>query len=549
MATTPGAVTAPFPTVENIAVEWAISGDTDLDGVVSVRYRPAGSGPWIDGMPLRRVPAGANEGFNWGNRHSGSAFDLSPGTTYEIELTLDDPDGGNDQQIVVASTRAVPEPMAGATVTPVTPVTLSGALSSASPGNILELGPGDYSGFRVDVSGSAGMPIVIRGTPGAVINGEVRLFSRKHVMLERLTVNGRIRFNGSDNISVVSCRVNASPTQFNGDGIVALLRAENAYIADNTVIGTTVWEENSLGASGNNRGEGIAVTGPGHVIMNNLVSGFRDNISLLEEGEAVDQFSIDVLNNELSEAADDAVEADFCFHNCRIMRNRVTNAFISFSSQPSLGGPNYFIRNVAYNVAFQSFKLQRGSEGDVLLHNTVVKNGNALGIATSDPVSRLFTRNNLLIGGPGGTFNGFNSGTGDVIRIQTLVTANADLNFDALGSTTGNFEGRFGNTNFDSLAELRSQTTETDAVEIDLGVFADSIAYPANPLTTFAAPDLRLQSGGDAIDVGEAIGNVNSGFAGAAPDAGAYELGGLLPEYGPRLGLIFADGFEVVLVP
>ena len=44
------------------------------------------------------------------------------------------------------------------------------------------------------------------------------------------------------------------------------------------------------------------------------------------------------------------IEADFALHNCRIMRNRLTNCFVGISSQPGLGGPNYFLRNVMFNV-------------------------------------------------------------------------------------------------------------------------------------------------------------------------------------------------------
>ncbi len=61
--------------------------------------------------------------------------------------------------------------------------------------------------------------------------------------------------------------------------------------------------------------------------------------------------------------------------NARIMRNRITNCFIGLSSQPGLGGPTYFIRNVMYNLINTPFKLARGSQGDIVLHNTVVKVG------------------------------------------------------------------------------------------------------------------------------------------------------------------------------
>ena len=115
-----------------------------------------------------------------------------------------------------------------------------------------------------------------------------------------------------------------------------------------------------------------------------------------------------------------------------------------------------------------------------------------------------------------------------------MVSANSSLDYDALGSTSGNFQGKFGSTDFSNLAELRSLTTQNHAVQIDLRVFAETIVQPADALTIFPHNDLRLGAASGAIDAGQVIGNINDGFDGAAPDAGAYELNGQLPVYGPR---------------
>src|SRR5512140_1475356 len=98
-STTAGEVSAPYPTITNLAVEWKIQGDDNLNGVVAVKYRRAGEAVWHAAMPLRRVPAGTSRTtrpvFRWENRHSGSIFDLRPGTAHEISLTLSAPDGGS----------------------------------------------------------------------------------------------------------------------------------------------------------------------------------------------------------------------------------------------------------------------------------------------------------------------------------------------------------------------------------------------------------------------------------------------------------------------
>jgi len=46
--------------------------------------------------------------------------------------------------------------------------------------------------------------------------------------------------------------------------------------------------------------------------------------------------------------------------------------------------------------------------------------------------------------------------------------------------------------------------------------------------------DFRLKAGSAPVDKGKVIPQVTDGYAGAAPDLGAVELGQPLPHYGPR---------------
>ena len=540
-ATVAGVVTLPEPTVEHVSVEWAIEGDSNNNGVVSMRFRAEGETAWRQGMPLRRIPAGSNEGRSWRNRHSGSLFGLRPNTAYTIELTLADPEGGSATRQVSVRTRGVPTPGTGA-VRAATPATLATVLGQAMPGDIVELAAGNYAGFTINRDGAAGRPLTLRGLPGAVINGEIGLFTRRHVILKSLTVNGRIRFNGSDDIAVLDCVVNASST-YAGDGIVAYTRAARSYIAGNTINGLTIWRASAFGVSGDNRGEGIAVTGPGHVVTRNRLRGFRDGISFMEDGGAVDQYSLDVLGNEISDSADDGIEADFCEHNCRIIGNHLTNSFIAFSAQPSLGGPTYFIRNQAYNVAHVPFKLYRGSIGDVVLHNTIVKHGDGLNAYSGRPISRALFRNNLFLGGPGGTFNGYTSGSGRVVDAATVDMSNSSLDYNGYGTTLSDFNGRIGAVSFSGVSELTSKTSEKHGIRVGYSVFANAVAFPADPTHRYAPVWLGLAAGSAAIDRGERIPNINDGFGGNGPDLGAVELAS--PGGGQSGGSMpFRSGFE-----
>ncbi len=548
--TTPGTPVSPYPTIQNLSIEWPISGDSNNNGIVDVRYRKTGTTPWTKGLRLRRVPAGkfttsGGKVLTWANKHSGSLFDLLPNTPYEIELTLADPDNnGNVVRKISATTRAEPVAPLSATIVSVDTTTISAAATNAMPGTILEMADGDYSGFTVGVNGNSGNPIVFRAkNPGNVtVNGDIILNGRSYVFIEGLIVKGTIKLNSSEGIVVRGSTIDlrGSPITPPKQGIVSYGSGViNGYFADNKVLGPVTWADGSLGVNGANGGDGIEITGPGNVIAYNYVKGFRDAISTMEDGEAVNQVSLDIYNNDIEVGADDGIEADFTMGNARIMRNRITNSFIGISGQPTLGGPAYYIRNVMYNLAHIPFKLYRGSVGDVAFHNTSISSGDAFANYSGSTWSRALFRNNLFIGGQGGgTYGGIRNGSGKVAQLRTSDDVTNDFNYNGYGSIgTGTFQGRIGGTSFNSLTEMKASTTETNASEVDMSIFANTIFFPANgPFPALAIPDLRLASGGVAVNAGEALANINDGYAGTAPDLGAYEFGDSLPIYGPRPG-------------
>lgn len=556
-ATVPGDVSSPHPTLENLAVVWEISGDDNLNGVVAVRYREAGANDWRTGLPLFRIPAGSNStgsfgtgNGQWSNKHSGSIFDLKPDTLYEIELTLSDPDGGGTTKTLSARTRPVPQPAADSAIKDVAPSSLVSSLSGARPGDILLLGAGSYPGLTLSKSGTSAKPLVIRGVGAdqVTLGGDVVLKDLQWVFLENVTVHGAVKMSGSSNMVVRGCVVHNA-----GNGIdveVGDAVPSDNLIVDNEVIGPCAFENDQLSYTGCNAGEGILVTGPGNVVAYNHVKGFRDNLTHMEYDEAYDQQCNDFYNNDLEQATDDAVEADSAMGNVRVMRNRIMNSFDGISSQPGLGGPTYFIRNVMYNVLYTPFKLHNETAGDVILHNTVVKNGDAFGCYSGAPIRRAFARNNIFIGGEGGgTYGCCGNGSGLMLQMDDADDT-CSLDYDAFGSIgVSGFAGAVGGTSYSSLAEMQAKTTEKHALRVDMSAFAASVAHPKNafPNPLYGPPDLRPAPGGAVVDKGVVLPNVNDGFAGTAPDLGAYEAGGELPHYGPRTGVPVnpADGGSV----
>lgn len=505
-ATIPGQILTPWPTIENLAIEWKIGGDDNLNGTVDVQYREKSSSAWKNGMPLRRVPAGENAGFKWDNKHSGSIFDLQPDTEYEIKLSLRDPDGGQAEETIVARTRPVPGVPVNA--------------------RIIEIEPGEYGTLYTE-SGTAERPSVYRCSKGIATFSFIDVQYKKWVFIEGLNVkntdlNGRgIKLNGSENCVVRNCSISAVY------GIVAYKPGvTNCYFADNVITGTCQWNNESMGAQGDNVGEGIEITGPGNVICYNKISGFRDCISTMEDQNAVNQMSIDIYNNDIYTGVDDAIEADFCFSNCRIMRNRITNSYVGLSSQPGLGGPNYFIRNVMYNVIHAAYKLKRYSQGDVVLHNTVVKIG--AGMAGNSAMDFAYFRNNLAIGGPDGGINwgGYGAGTPSAAQIYDP-GIHSDFDYDAVGVYGISYTAKIGNKPF---AEVEKNGIE----KITMTEVFNNVEFPYPPVPEREVPDLRPNQSSRVVDAAVGIPNINDNYFGNAPDCGAYEAGQELPHYGPR---------------
>lgn len=535
-ATVPGAVTAPYPTINNLAIEWKIEGDDNLNGVVTVTYREVGERGWREAMPLRRVPAGLSRGtrptFQWANKHSGSIFELTPDTEYEVALRLQDPDGGSAKRSLRVRTRPVPTVTPSASVRRASPVDIG----SAEAGEILALSAGDYGEFVANRDGTAERPIVYRSEDGSAVFTSISLRDRKHVFLEGLTIKNAeergtaVDLRGAEHCVVRHCNIE-SPY---GIRATRAPGAKNCYIADNTIQGRSLWTNEAMGARGDNIGEGIQLTGPGNVVCFNRVIGFRDCISTMEDRGVGEQVCIDIHNNDIYTGSDDGIEADFCFHNCRIVRNRLTNCFVGLSSQPGLGGPTYFMRNVMYNLTFDPFKFNRGSRGDVVLHNTVVKVGDGMRCSTSAIFDHALFRNNLCIGGPPGRerWGGYGAGSGLAVRIAAP-GPHCSFDYDAVGTYETPFEGYIGEQRFSSLDELRQGPHERNAVRVDMNVFRD-VAFPSPPVPEREPPDLRPRNGSVVVDAGVRLPNVNDDFIGSAPDIGAYEAQQPLPHYGPR---------------
>src|SRR5437764_239595 len=90
---------------------------------------------------------------------------------------------------------------------------------------------------------------------------------------------------------------------------------------------------------------------------------------------------------------DNAFEIDGSMHNIRVMRNMMLNsASQPFCNQPAIGGPVYWIRNIAYHAPGGSTRMTNGSAGVLFYNNTILTETNAGSSAN------VHWRNNLMLG-------------------------------------------------------------------------------------------------------------------------------------------------------
>jgi hypothetical protein len=462
--------------------------------------------------------------------------------------------------------------------------------------------------YYLTASGTAEKPIVIKGAgDGEVIldgNGNFNLFNVKaanYNYFEGVTIRntdiaiwaGTQFIAGSKGLTVKKCRfenVNTAIfTNYSG--------SSDFYIADNYFYGRDdskhlfgwngpFWAQFN-GVDGQkfppelSSYTAVRLYGPGHVVAYNYVADFHDGIDIETYGNpdgshAIDgpkyppkefldrrPVAIDFYNNYMTNFHDNAFEIDGSMHNVRVMRNMMVNsASHPLCNQPAIGGPVYWIRNIAYHAPGGSTRMTNGSAGVLFYNNTILtetsagssanshwKNNLILGQNSSPAIFSVNTNTNYS----SSDYNGFRPNPGAEYSFQwnsppasVLADYSGLLLARARGAGGGGGRGGFANPKletrrFATLAEY-SQSTGQDrhSIALDYDVFVKVQRLDAKDLKTvqnvYKAEDFdfRLKPGSAAIDRGANLPNITDRFTGKAPDLGALEFGEPEPHYGPR---------------
>jgi hypothetical protein len=234
-------------------------------------------------------------------------------------------------------------------------------------------------------------------------------------------------------------------------------------------------------------------------------------------------------------------------HNVRVLRNMFINhASHAFCNQPTLGGPVYWIRNIAYHLPAGSTRLTNGAAGVLFYNNTILSETLAAG------TSNTHWRNNLILGESAlpeifnvttftaytsSDFNGFRPNPGAAAAFRwSAPPAGVAADYNRFGHNA-QLEAR----TFAAFADYVAGTgQDRNSVLVDYDVFVNVPKLDAQDASTVQKVydakdfDFRLRRGAAAVDRGAVLPTVTDGFAGRAPDLGALELGAPLPVYGPR---------------
>ncbi|NND06510.1 MAG: hypothetical protein HKN87_09020 [Saprospiraceae bacterium] len=515
-----------YSTIHSIGFEWDITGDDNHNATCSLQYKVAGAATYISFKSMYRVDF---EGYNM---LAGSILFLDPGTTYDVRLTMVDPDGGNSTQNIQVTTRAVPRMPTNGQTYHVISGNGGGTGSAADPfqgvdaaeafvvaGDVCLLHAGNYGNtVRFNTGGTENNPIVWKaaGDGDPVFEG-VRV-EASYVWFEGIRVIDQqygMRTSPPAPKDIVVTRCNFYNNHY---GIYLNDGGEGWYIADNVIVG------DNIPKTSNFSGEGIELWyTDGHTVAHNTISRVADGISY--PGKNVDMFG-----NDIFDTSDDGIEFDYGHANNRAWGNRITNLFNNgISFQPMNGAPYYVLFNQVSVLNGQSvLKLRTRSDRALIAHNTFIINSGPMA-SGSEFLNNFEIKNNLWIS------------IQDRYAWENGATTSSNwkTDFDYDGFDWGNYTYAFkwSNVRLNTIADFTAQTgQEVHGIEIDYDVCFEHLNYTSsgNAVDSFHIEYNTLVPNCDAVDAGIVITGINENHMGSHPDLGAYEVGKSLPMYGVR---------------
>jgi hypothetical protein len=526
-AATASAAPSAVATFESLGLYWSPAGGASSKEA-GVRYRPLGASSWKTAMSL------------WfdsrDSQYRGSIVGLTPGTAYEVELTL----AGGASESLTASTWSESFPIAKTVTLPSnSSQTLSITESGSASGYVLYTAePGGTA--TIDVAGKSDNCITIKDASHVIIRGltlrgagvhAIRLLGNVHdVVIEQNDISGwgRIAPDGwgvNYDSGVYAHKSTAT--------VERIIIQRNEFHHPRS-------DSNDWGEYRSNTGDGYHPQGPqaitffnskgNHVFRYNAI--YSDDDHRFNDGmgagsnfstEGFPNNDSDIYGNLISHCWDDGIESEGANRNVRIWGNHVEDSYQAIAVASTSIGPAYVYRNIVGMLRkddrASSDVVGRGGflkTKDVMaggriyvFHNTMLQPpgppgsqyplGGSCGLGCGGPMVNTTSRNNILQ------------------VYKSWWTVISDNNHDP----AGDYDYDLYNGGID--AKPGSEAN---------GIKGAPIYDPANLKGQYA-----LDPSSPGFDSGVVLPNFNDGFAGAAPDIGASEAGSPPMQFGPDANL------------
>lgn len=403
------------PTFHCISIYWSPP-QGEADRTVAIKFRKTGQQQWRPGFPLRYRPVDTPA---CKADYRGSLVNLTPGTTYDIELTLD----GTELRTECRGTTWSGTFPVGTTVKVSDRTTTLMANQSGKPdayvlydgtGCTIDIGNQDDVGIAVRAS-----YVILRGfTIKNVKQHGIRLFSGHHIVIENCDISDW----GSEDEKGWGHDYQA--------GVFSNNRDLNAVVIQRCKMHHPSWDSNSWAEK---HGKSTHPAGPQAVVFwesegnhvfryNECWSDknhyFNDAMGAGYNGSyrGFPGADSDVYCNYIANCWDDGIEAEGGDQNVRIWNNYIEDVLIPVANAAVSIGPLYVWRNISgpsYSPAGSSWNMTHGplmkmgyANGEMwmtghmyVFNNTIFQNNDngAAGLGGSGRIIKhCTTRNNIL---------------------------------------------------------------------------------------------------------------------------------------------------------
>lgn len=516
------------PTFHCVGLYWSPEGSA-AENVCRVRYRPADSDQWHEALPLwfdgrqsKDLPAERQREYR------GSIVNLTPGTPYEVELSLEKT---GRRASVSVRTWSEEFPIAQTVVVQDSNTPLVVNKSGSPDGYVLYTHAPDRATATVDVAGRHTLCVEVRAS---------------YVILRGLTLknaqqHGMQLFGGCHDVVIEGCDIS-------GWGRVADdgwgKDYDAAIYSKDRALKRVIVQRNRLHdprSNSNNWRQARAISNPrepthpqgpqtvvfwdsegNHVIRYNTVDS-DDEHCYNDCFGAGANFSVrgfpnqdsDIYGNFLSHCWDDAIESEGANGNVRIWGNYLTECYVGVACASVSVGPLYVWRNVSdvmrvapgqWSGGFLKTSDKLGGGRVFVFHNTILQPlrgpaeeketaGAQVGLGWGGPMVNVTSRNNIL---------------------HVTRTAITNRKNDLLG---------------DHDYDLYTGRSALPVGQEQHGIKGTPIYAEDNGLRD-GKGSFSLSSASPGYDAGVRLPNFNDQYTGKAPDIGAQEAGTPPLEFG-----------------